>query len=190
MTAPYGPEVGFPIELRLMISNTLRIFFLAIALFLAITPSLAVETCSRIAVINYQEVLVDTNSTEKGEGLRYHLEKDPVAKSYLDKYQEGTQIHWENAVMGTLGTGLMIGGILAQDDSTSRSPMLIGGATIMIINFLVAKTFENSNEENLNKAIEEYNKRNLPKIYFNPGQSSRKDRDNGVSFLLNKTWTF
>ena len=84
----------------------------------------------------------------------------------------------------------MIGGILAQDDSTSRSPMLIGGATIMIINFLVAKTFENSNEENLNKAIEEYNKRNLPKIYFNPGQSSRKDRDNGVSFLLNKTWTF
>ncbi len=149
----------------------------------------AVDTCSRTAVINYQEVLVDTNSTEKGEGLRYHLEKDPVAKSYLDKYQEGTQIRWENAVLGTMGTGLLIGGALAQD-SGSRSPLLIGGIAISIVNFLMAKTFENSNEENLNKAIEEYNKRNMPKIYFNPGQSSSKDRDNTVSFLLNKTWTF
>ena len=170
-----------------MISKTLKILLIACT---AISSTLAVDTCSRIAVINYQEVLVDTNSTEKGEGLRYHLEKDPVAKSYLDKYQEGTQIRWENAVMGTLGTGLIIGGILAQDDSTSRTPMLIGGATMMIVNFLVARTFENSNEANLTKAIEEYNKRNLPKIYFNPGQSSSKDGDNGVSFLLNKTWNF
>ena len=170
-----------------MILNILA--YISLLLY-TMSPTLAVETCSRVAVINYQEVLVDTNSTEKGEGLRYHLDKDPVAKSYLDKYQEGTQIHWENAVMGTLGTGMLIGGILSQGDTGSRGPLLIGGATIMIVNFLVAKTFENSNEENLNKAIEEYNKRNLPKIYFNPGQSSSKDRDNGVSFLLNKTWTF
>lgn len=150
----------------------------------------AVDTCSRIAIINYQEVLVDTNSTEKGEGLRYHLEKDPVAKSYLDKYQQGTQIRWENAVLGTVGTGLLIGGALVQSGG-SKSPMIIGGIATMIVNFLLAKTFENSNEENLNKAIEEYNKRNLPKIYFNPGQSSSKDRDNTVSLLLlNKSWTF
>ncbi len=168
----------------------LRMIKSILILSTAITSIHAVDTCSRIAVINYQEVLVDTNSTEKGEGLRYHLEKDPVAKSYLDKYQDGTQIRWENAVMGTLGTSMIIGGILAQDDSSSRTPLLIGGATIMVINFLVAKTFESSNEENLKKAIEEYNKRNLPKIYFNPGQSSSKDGDNGVSFLLNKTWTF
>jgi len=150
----------------------------------------AVDTCSRIAIINYQEVLVDTNSTEKGEGLRYHLEKDPVAKSYLDKYQQGTQIRWENAALGTVGTGLLIGGALVQSGG-SKSPMIIGGIATMIVNFLLAKTFENSNEENLNKAIEEYNKRNLPKIYFNPGQSSSKDRDNTVSLLLlNKSWTF
>jgi len=149
----------------------------------------AVDTCSRIAIINYQEVLVATNSTEKGEGLRYHLEKDPVAKNYLDKYQQGTQIRWENAVLGTVGTGLLIGGALVQSGG-SKSPMIIGGITTMIVNFLLAKTFENSNEENLNKAIEEYNKRNLPKIYFNPGQSSSKDGDNKVSFLLNKSWTF
>ncbi len=149
----------------------------------------AVDTCSRTAIINYQEVLVDTNSTEKGEGLRYHLEKDPIAKNYLDKYQEGTQIRWENAVLGTMGSGMLIAGALTQN-SSSRTPLLIGGVATMIVNFLMAKTFENSNEENLNKAIEEYNKRNLPKIYFNPGQSSSKDRDNTVSFLLNKTWTF
>lgn len=149
----------------------------------------AVDTCSRIAIINYQEVLVDTNSTEKGEGLRYHLEKDPVAKNYLDKYQQGTQIRWQNAVLGTVGTGLLIGGALVQNGG-SKSPMIIGGITTMIVNFLLAKTSEKSNEENLNKAIEEYNKRNLPKIYFNPGQSSSKDGDSKVSFLLNKSWTF
>lgn len=161
-----------------------------ISLLMTIIPStLAVETCSRIAVINYQEVLVDTNSTEKGEGLRYHLEKDPVAKSYLDEYQKGTQIRWESAALGTIGSGLLIAGVLSSN-STSRTPLLIGGAATMIVNFLMAKTFENSNEANLNKAIEEYNKRNLPKIYFNPGQSSSKDKDNTVSFLLNKTWTF
>lgn len=165
-----------------------RIVFFIFALVQVTTH--AVDTCSRIAIINYQEVLVDTNSTEKGEGLRYHLEKDPVAKSYLDKYQQGTQIRWENAVLGTVGTGLLIGGALVQSGG-SKSPMIIGGIATMIVNFLLAKTFENSNEENLNKAIEEYNKRNLPKIYFNPGQSSSKDRDNTVSLLLlNKSWTF
>jgi hypothetical protein len=153
------------------------------------TKIAAVETCSRLAVINYQEVLVDTNSTEKGEGLRFHLEKDPLAKSYLDTYQEGTQIRWQNAAMGTLATSMMLGGIFTNDSSKKRT-MLIGGATIMIINFLVAKTLDSANESNLIKAIEEYNKRNLPKIYFNPERDSSKSTGPGVSMAIEKSWSF
>lgn len=150
----------------------------------------AVETCSRIAIINYQEVLVDTNSTEKGEGLRFHLEKDRTAKNYLEAYQEGTKIKWQNAVLGTVGTTMMLGGILTNNNSERKQTLLLGGATFMVLNFLVAKTLESTNEQNLIKAIEEYNKRNLPKIYFNPEQSSDGSIGPGVSFSINKQWSF
>ncbi|MCR9203837.1 MAG: hypothetical protein NXH75_04610 [Halobacteriovoraceae bacterium] len=167
----------------------IRTLIITFLVFLS-NSSMAVETCSRIAIINYQEVLVDTNSTEKGEGLRFHLEKDRTAKSYLDLYQEGTKIGLENAVMGTLGTSMMLGGILSNAESSKKQTLLIGGATLMIINFLVAKTMETSNEQNLRKAIEEYNKRNLPKIYYNPDQEDNRGNNPGVSFMLQKSWDF
>ena len=163
---------------------------LAIATLCVMGKSYAVETCSRIAVINYQEVLVDTNSTEKGEGLRFHLEKDKTAKSYLDAYQKGTQIKWQNAVLGTAGTSMMLAGILTNNDSEQKQTLLIGGATFMILNFLVARTLEASNEQNLIKAIEEYNKRNLPKIYFNPDRETDGSLGPGVSFSISKEWSF
>lgn len=166
-----------------------RYSFILLALCAMVTTH-AVETCSRIAIINYQEVLVDTNSTEKGEGLRFHLEKDRTAKNYLETYQEGTQIKWQNAVLGTLGTSMMLGGILTNNNSERKQTLLLGGATFMILNFLVAKTLEATNEQNLIKAIEEYNKRNLPKIYFNPDQTSDGAVGPGVSFSINKEWSF
>jgi hypothetical protein len=149
---------------------------------------LAAETCSRIAVINHQEVLVDTNSTEKGEGLRFYLEKDPKAKGHLDKYQKGTQIRWQNAILGSVGSSLLIAGFL-QSKGKSRDSLLIGGATFLAVNFLVAKTLDMVNEENLIKAINEYNRRNLPKIYFNPKVSSAGPLSGHV-FALVKSWEF
>jgi hypothetical protein len=169
--------------------TTFRTAFLFLCL-LAQCYTFAVETCSRIAIINYQEVLVDTNSTEKGEGLRFHLEKDRTAKNYLEKYQDGTKLKWENAALGTLGTTMMLGGILTNSNSERKQTLLIGGATLMVINFLVAKTLESSNEQNLIKAIEEYNKRNLPKIYFNPEQQNDGSLGPGVSFSVSKQWSF
>lgn len=127
----------------------------------------AVETCSRIAIINFQEILVDSNASEKGEGLRYHLEKDPVAKDYLDNYQNNSAIRWPNALLGTAGSGLLLFGFFTSN-SEDRQTYLISGAATILVNFLVARTLEVANEVNLNRAVEEYNKRNLPKIYFNP----------------------
>lgn len=144
------------------------------------------EVCSRIAIVNYQEVLVDTNTNQKGEGLRFYLEKDPVAKSYLDKYQEGSDIKLENAIMGTLGTGLIIGGFLNNDNDKRKKVLLISGVSMLLVNFLVAKTAEYSNENNLLRAIKEYNKKNLPKIFFQPSAKN----DSGFDFMVAKSWDF
>lgn len=128
----------------------------------------SVEVCSRTATINYQDVLVDINSTQKGAGLKYYLEKDPIAKSYLERYQEGTRQLWPSATIGTTGSLMILSGLLVQDLSTSRDALLIGGSALLIINFLVAKTLEVGNEKYLIKSIDEYNKRNLPRIDFLP----------------------
>lgn len=149
----------------------------------------AVETCSRIAVINYQEVLVDSNTSEKGEGLRYHLEKDPVARAYLDSYQKNSAIYWPSAVLGTLGTGFMIFGFFNSDSEDRRLFLLAGGATILV-NYLVTRTLEITNEVNLNKAIEEYNKRNLPKIFFNTEESQGHIDFSNVKLGLVQQWSF
>ena len=151
--------------------------------------ALSIETCSRTAVINYQEVLIDTSSNEKGEGLRFYLEKDEVAKKYLDEYQDGTKIGWHNAAIGTVGSAAVIGSIFSND----RSSLLIVGAVLIGVNFFVARTLESRNEENLLKAIEEYNKRNLPKIYFNPdGNEDDEEQQNGSGYQisLGKSWSF
>lgn len=147
----------------------------------------AAETCSRTATINYRTVLVDTNSNAKGEGLRYYLEKDPVAKSYLNKYQDESNYTWKVATLGTVGSGLVIAGLLKSSDSdssgiTSRPSLILSGVALIALNFFVSKTFEHGNEKNLQKAVDEYNKRNLPKIYFSPyrDQSSKGSAVPGV----------
>ncbi|MBP9680445.1 MAG: hypothetical protein KBD76_03485 [Bacteriovorax sp.] len=150
----------------------------------------AIETCSRIAVINYQEVLVDSNASEKGEGLRYHLEKDPIAKNYLDTYQKNSAIQWPNALLGTAGTGLMLFGFFTTDSQDRQVYLISAGATILV-NFLIARTLEVTNEANLNRAIEEYNKRNLPKIFFNTdGNKESNAGFPGLKIGLNKDWSF
>ncbi len=150
----------------------------------------ASDTCSRVAIINNQEILIDSNSNEKGEGLRFHLEKDPIAKEYLEKYQDGTKLRIENTIMGSLGTGMLISSIMVDSESKSRQTLLIGGATMMILNFLIARTTSSTNEGNLRRAIEEYNKRNLPKIYFDPDQSTQNNVSPELGLSLSKTWTF
>lgn len=168
----------------------MRLFLTSLFIFLFATRALAIETCSRIAVINYQEVLVDANASEKGEGLRYHLEKDPVAKSYLDTYQKNSDIQWPNALLGTTGTGLLLFGFFSAN-SEDRQLYLISGSATILLNFLVARTLEVKNEANLNRAIEEYNKRNLPKIYFNTESNLQGNLiGSGFKIGLAKDWSF
>jgi hypothetical protein len=148
------------------------------------------ETCSRTALINFQEVIIDTDSTKKGEGLRFFLEKDEIALNYLEAYQDQARIKWSSAAIGTAGTGLLVAGLFTSSNSDSKRLMYIGGFTLLALNFLIAKTMETNNEQNLINAIEEYNKRNLPRIeLLSPNRAdSNKILNWGLS--IGKTWDF
>ena len=133
----------------------------------------AAETCSRIASINYQEVLVDVSSSKRGEGLRYYLEKDQISKELLDEYQLNNRTTWKSAAMSTMGTGMMLAGLLRKNEGqsetfTSRNFLLFGGMTLLGVSYLITKTKQYNNEYLLLKSVEEYNKRNTPKILFAP----------------------
>jgi len=133
----------------------------------------AVETCSRLATINFQEVLVDVSSSNRGEGLRYYLEKDQVAKQLLDEYQVNNKPSWKDAAASTIGSAMILAGLLRtnageNETFTSRNGLIIGGATLIGVSYLVSKTKQYNNEYLLSKSVEEYNRRNTPRIFFSP----------------------
>ena len=148
---------------------------LKLTILLLFIPSLllAAETCSRVATINYQEILVDVSANHRGEGLRYYLEKDPVSKELLDEYQENNRPTWRSAAMSTVGTAMLLAGILRPNEGeneglTGRPALLFGGASLIAVSYLISKTHQYNNEYLLQKSVQEYNKRNTPKIYFAP----------------------
>lgn len=139
--------------------------------------SWSAETCSRVATINYQEVLVDVSGNNRGEGLRYYLQKDAVAKELLDEYQDNNRPTWQSAAISTVGTAMILGGALRTgegegDGIANRNFLLFGGITLIAVSYLVSKTDQYNNEYLLSKSVEEYNKRNTPRIYFAPTDPS------------------
>lgn len=143
------------------------------------------ETCSRIAVINQQEILIDPSSSLKGEGLRYHLEKDKVALSYLNDYQEAQEDIWRPAIMGTVGSGLILSAFLTNPSSNTRRTLIASGTVVLILNYLLSKTIQTGNEELLYRSIDEYNKRQEPKIYL-----KSEDKLNSPDVYIEKSWSF
>ena len=151
----------------------LKLTVLIFSILFQVTAVFGQETCSRVATINYQEVLVDVSSKNRGEGLRYYLEKDEVAKSLLNEYQENNRPTWKSAALSTLGTGMILGGLLQTSDNegagiSTQNLLLFGGATMIAGSYLISKTNQYNNEYLLLKSVEEYNKRNTPKIFFSP----------------------
>jgi len=162
---------------------------MAILFYLPIAS--ANEVCSRVASVNNQEVLIDLNSNQKGEGLRNYLEKDPKASMYLKKYQRGNEFHWTDAALGTIGAILVGVGLLANLETQQKTALFISGSTLIAANFLIGYSLKNGNEKNLERAIEEYNKRNEPRIFVSP--LSYKNTQQNVKdkrFALAKTWSF
>jgi hypothetical protein len=147
---------------------------LTILILFILQSAWAAETCSRVATINYQEVLVDVSSKNLGEGLRYYLEKDPLSKDLLNEYQANSQTTWKSAAMSSVGTVLILGGLLntggggKSENFLQKNAFLLGGLTLIAASYLISKNDEINNEHLLSQSIEEYNKRNTPKIFFSP----------------------
>jgi hypothetical protein len=138
-----------------------------------INTAFAAQTCSRIAIVNYQEVLVDPSSNAKGEGLRFYLEKDAKATDLLVEYQTNNAPKWQTAALSTFGSTLILTGILRSDSDkrtglTSRNSLMLTGGVFIALSYLISKTLQYKNEFILQRSIDEYNKRNLPRIYFSP----------------------
>ena len=146
------------------------------------------EICSRVALINYQEVLVDLSSSQKGEGLRYYLEKDKVSKKLLDKYQKEGQINWKTTLLGSTGTLTVLSSLFLNTSKNTKKTLRFSGVFLLIINFLLANSFEENNEVFLKQAVEEYNKRNLPKIEF--PSLTKKEECCSQNLIVGKTWSF
>jgi hypothetical protein len=147
--------------------------FLILMLFLLSLQLQAAETCSRLATINYQDVLVDVSSSGRGEGLRYYLQKDQTARILLDEYQDNNRPTWKSAAASTLGTAMILAGLLRTGEGenealTSRNFLLLSGATLIAVSYAVSRSNQYNNEYLLLKSVEEYNKRNSPKIFFSP----------------------
>lgn len=165
--------------------------FICLSLFVGLIHSkqaFANSTCSRVAIVNYQKILVDMSSRKKGEGLRHYLSKDPKSLALLDKYQDENQINLASAIIGTTATGLIIGGVMNNNDNKTRQGLIISGLALWVTNFLFSRTIESNNEKYLQKAVEVYNKSNLPRIYFNADNSQGVDTD--YQFMLNQDWSF
>ena len=144
---------------------------------------LAADSCSRTAIVNYQEVLVDASTSNRGEGLRYYLQRDPVAKKLLNEYQQNNRPRWQGAALSTLGTATVLAGFLRSNEGknetfTGRNTLVFGGLTMIAVSYLISRTNQYNNEWLLQRAIEEHNKRNTPRIYF----SADPDSSNSTGF--------
>jgi hypothetical protein len=128
---------------------------------------LARDMCSRIAIINHQEVIIDTGPRFKGEGLRYYLSKDEQSLELLNKYQENQRPSSSLSFLSTTGSIFIIGG-LAQTDNNNSSTLITTGLFLSIVSILFTKTMLYDNEKLLKKSVDQYNRSNYPKIYFAP----------------------
>jgi len=144
-------------------------------LFLNITRIFASESCGRLAVINFQTVLVDSTSSLKGEGLRPYLSNEPRSLELLNTYQENAKPSLKSSFLSTLGFTMSILSLTVDKDKTgvySSRILLTTGISLIIVNFLFNKTMQHNNEANLKQAIDYYNSKNKPIIYFSPYSSS------------------
>lgn len=152
-----------------------------------IASSFADSTCSRTATVNYQEILVDAGSRKLGEGLRFYLEKDPESLSLLNEYQKKSKPSLWNAGASTVGSLMVLGGVLQsgnQNGLGDRATLIGGGALLITLSYLISKTVKRNNEKYLNLAIDQYNKRNSPRIYFSPFRDN--NGKSGVGFGFKK----
>ena len=166
----------------------MRLILGLFVLLVFLESGLAAKSCERAAIINHQEIPLEIISRRKGDGLRPYLEKDKEALRYLDLYQERNRIHPFNTLLGIVGPGFLLTGLVLESKAEQKKTFLTWGAVLVVTNFLVTKTIQGTSEFYLEKAVEEYNKRNSPKIDLNFHGSELPSKN--FAFMIKKDWSF
>lgn len=145
------------------------------------------QTCSRKAIYQNKEILIDGHTGAKGSGLVKILEKNPKALSHLNSYQNANDVQTFNLISGSVSTLSLLTGLLYTGDKNNKSNFLVFGGVVALINFLTTKTIHFYNERELTLAIEEFNKSSEHQIRSLdvPAQKQTKP-----SLFINKNWSF
>lgn len=154
-------------------------------LYLYAQSVFSAETCSRVAIVNYQKVLVDASSNKQGEGLRFYLDKDPISRELLDKYQKENKPTLFSASASTAGSLLLFAGLIQTNNGAGfqdSNTLIYSGAILIALSYLTSKTQQYSNEKILKEAIDQYNTRNTPRIYFSPYKNNNDTSGLGFGF--------
>ena len=155
-----------------------HIHFFIIFIFFNYSVFSAQNKCSRTVQINGKNVSIDASSTQKGEGLRYYLSKDPIAYQYFEQYTDSNKPNWRRIGVSTFGIGLITAGLLSSNETKNifykRDTLFYSGIGIVALSFLYAKTKQGEKEVWLEKSVKEYNKRSQPKIYWAPQYAPEK----------------
>ena len=130
-------------------------------------------TCSRKAIHDNREILIDGYTGIKGSGLNDLMKNHQKAMQHLQRYQNSGEIRTFNLLSGTISTASILTGLLYTGDKTNKSNFLFFGGIVALVNFLTTKTVEFYNERELALAIDEYNKTSEAKIrLINQSQGS------------------
>lgn len=126
--------------------------------------------CERVVSVNGKKLKLDPISTQKGDGIRSVLEKDPFALKLLDEYQGSSHSNIVPYVLGTPGL-LLMGWRLGAQENLGRDTLFWSGVGLLVGGYVWGRVSEAVNESKLKKAIRHYNaeaeKKNYPLIEEN-----------------------
>lgn len=125
--------------------------------------------CQRFFLYKGQRLHCDSNIRLDGENLRPILEDVPEAAAELDLYQKNRAEIGNAAYIGTLGLFVAIAGSLlslqyreagnpTHTSQAIRTISMLGGAGIMIGNFISTLSLIRTNETHIGNAVNAYNR--------------------------------
>ncbi|MAW07101.1 MAG: hypothetical protein CME61_02345 [Halobacteriovoraceae bacterium] len=155
-------------------------------LAILIQPKGILADCQRSAKLGNKIIYLDTPDGKKGEGLREIFKNNKTSLDLLSTYQENLKLNNISKFTGSIGTIGLIGGFAYQGDERTRDNLIMLSAVTLGVNYLLMTTFKYYNEENLQKAIKNFNETNENQILFNV----RHIQNENVEVYVANNWSF
>jgi len=116
--------------------------------------------CERQIIYRGKRLPCDSPSARDGEGLRTLLLTSPEALAQLDRYQQNRRSLKSTAYVGMAGLLILALAPRFSNTSAERTAWMGGGLAITLGSFAFGRAKLNSNEDQLDQAIETYNQAN------------------------------